>query len=35
MQDYTLVEKELERGNAVAEKLHCEKYEKLKEIVGL
>lgn len=35
MDDYTLVEKELALWNARAEELHCEKYEKLKRIVGL
>lgn len=35
MQDYSLVEAELERGNAIAEKLHSEKYAKMKKIVGL
>jgi tryptophanyl-tRNA synthetase len=35
MQDYRLVEKELEKGNTIAEKLHCDKYKQLQEIVGL
>lgn len=33
--DYSLVEQELEKWNAIAEKLHNDKYIKLKKIVGL
>ena len=35
MENYSLVEQELKKWNTLAEKLHCDKYEKLKEIVGL
>ena len=35
MDDYSLVQEQLDIWNARANKLHCEKYEKLKEIVGL
>jgi hypothetical protein len=35
MDDYTLVQAELDRGNALAEKIHRDKYLQLKEIVGL
>lgn len=35
MDDYNLVEKELERGNMRAEELHSKKYEEMRKIVGL
>lgn len=35
MDDYSLVQAELDRGNALAEKIHSEKYLQLKKIVGL
>ena len=35
MSDYSLVESELARGNTLAQKIHSEKYEQLKKIVGL
>jgi hypothetical protein len=35
MQDYSLVEQQLERGNKKASEIHTAKYIKLKEIVGL
>lgn len=35
MNDYSLVQKELDRGNIIANDIHSEKYEQLKEIVGL
>lgn len=35
MQDYSLVEQELKKGNQRAQKIHNAKYDKLKKIVGL